>query len=70
MADGGVKGSCEECAGGRERLDSDYEWEAGDGDVAGDMVSGVSRCEAYEEGCGDNSGGEDELNGCLGRGRA
>lgn len=42
----------------RERQYTDFEWEAGDGDVAGYMVFGVSEWEAEAEGAGYYSGGE------------
>ena len=42
-----------------ERQYSDFEWEVGDGDVAGDMVFGVSEWETEAEGAGYDSGGED-----------
>lgn len=55
----GVVGTCEICARGRDRDDSDYEWETGDGNVAGDMVFRVSEGEAFEAGGGYDSGGEE-----------
>jgi hypothetical protein len=52
-------GTCQVRIDRRERYDSDYEWKIGDGDMAGYLVSGVSRCETLEKGGGYDSGGED-----------
>jgi hypothetical protein len=56
-------GTCQERSSWREYHGSDYEWEVGDGDVAGDLVSGVSGGQAYEEGGCDDSGREDVTGG-------
>jgi hypothetical protein len=48
--------------------DSDKQWEIGDGDVAGNLVFGVSGGEASEEGCCYDTGGE-SLRGRLAEGR-
>lgn len=37
----GNTGTYQECVDWRQRYDSDQRWEAGDGNVAGDLVSGV-----------------------------
>ena len=47
----------------RERHDPHHGREAGDGHVAGDLVFGVSGCEAYEECRCYDSGGEDVMAG-------
>ena len=52
-------GSCQGGVGGRERYGADYGWGAGVGDVAGDMVFGVSGWDTFEEGGGYGSRGEE-----------
>lgn len=42
-----------------QRHDSDHEWAARDGHVAGHLVPGVSKGEAFAESGGDDTGGED-----------
>ena len=56
---GGKIGTYQVITHWRERQYSDIEWEVGDGDVAGDMVFGVSEWETEKEGAGYDSGGED-----------
>ena len=59
MADGSVIGTYQVLTYRRERQHTDIEWEAGYGDVAGDMVPGVSEWQAEEEDHGYDSRGED-----------
>jgi hypothetical protein len=49
-------GTCQVRTGGRKRNDSDYEWTAEHGHVAGYLVSGIPGFETYEKGGGYDSG--------------